>query len=249
MEQALQQLGLNEKESKFYLFLMNMPALTAAQIAKELQESRTNTYMVLDRLAEQELIAADDRGAVRKYAAADPITLRKLLQRQQQSLKQKQVTLAGVLPQLISNYQLGQHKPGVVYFEGLAGYKSFQEDIARSDPPIDVLASNVVPENKEALEVLQQAVKKRHARGTQARIIFHNDAKNWLDVKAFQANGYEVRFWGDTPLIGEIAIYGNKVGITAYQPTVITTVMTNDIIAETFRVIFGQIWGGALPKA
>lgn len=245
MEPVLAQLGLNEKESKFYLFLLEEGGLTAAQIANELQESRTNTYMVLEKLVSQELIAVDDTVSTRRYAAADPTSLRKLLLRQQQTLKQNQLALAGILPQLSSTYQLGQHKPGVVYFEGLLGYKSFQEDIARSDPPISVLASNVVPENKEAWEVLQKAVKKRHARGTKARIIFHNDAKNWLDIKAFEADGYEVRFWGDTPLIGEIVIYGNKVGITAYQPAVITTVITNEIISGTFRVIFEQIWDNA----
>lgn len=245
MEQALQQLGLNDKEAAFYIFLLENSGLTAAQVAKELKESRTNAYMVLDRLIEQDLVIADDTVAIRKYRAADPGSFKKLLIKQQQQLKQNQLTLNSVLPQLSSIYQLGQHKPGVVYFEGLAGYKLFQEDIARSDPPIDVFASNVVPENREAWETLQKAVKKRNTRGTAARIIFHNDAKNWLDVKAFEANGYEVRFWGDNPLEGEIAIYGNKVGITAYKPALITTVMTNEIIAGTFRLLFMQIWATA----
>lgn len=245
MEHALLQLGLNEKESKYYVFLLSQSALTAAEIAKNLGESRTNTYMVLDRLLEQELIAADDKVAVRRYSAIDPASLKKLLLRKQQELKQNQLTLAGILPELSSIYHLSQHKPGVVHFEGLEGYKSFQDDVARSKPPIGVLASNVVPDNKQAWEALQKAVRSRRARGTISQIIFHKDAKNWLDIKAFKANGYEVRFWGDFPLEGEIVIYGNKVGITAYQPVVMTTVITNEIIAGTFRTIFEQIWSDA----
>lgn len=245
MEQALTQLGLNAKEAKFYIFLLEEGKLSASEIAKSLNESRTNTYMVLERLISEDLVVVSDKTAVKQYGAADPEKLKTLVVRQQQKLKQSQVALSGVLPQLTSTYQLGQHKPGVAYFEGLEGYRVFQENISKSDPPIDVLASNVVPENKEAFDALQKAVQKRLKKGTKARIIFHEDAKNWLDIKKFELDGYEVRFWGDKPLVGEFVIFGNKVGLTAYQPVVMTTVITNVIISDTFRTIFEQIWDKA----
>lgn len=245
MEQALQKLGLNEKETQFYLYLLREGYKTGAELAKELSENRTNAYMVLNKLAELGLVEVDEARTVRHYQATNPENLKNIVVRRQQQLRQAQSSLSGVLPELISLFNLNQHKPGVVYFEGLEGYKTFQEDIARSDPPIDVIASNVVPENQDAWQELQKAVQKRNARGAQARIIFHNDARNWLDVGAFTTNGYEVRFWGDAPLEGEIAIYGSKVGLTAYQPALITTVITNDIIAGTFQILFEQIWGSA----
>lgn len=245
MEQTLQLLGLNAKEAKFYLFLLNEGPKTGSQLAKELAESRTNVYMILNKLTEEKLVEIDSASPVKRYAAADPEQFKALIMTKQQEVRQAHTSLNSALPELTSIYNLGQHKPGVVHFEGLSGYKSFQEYISRSGMSIDVLASNVVPENQEALKILEEAVRQRNARGTKARIIFHNDAKKWLDVKAFESKGYEVRFWGETPLIGEIAIYGDKVAVTAYQPTVIATVITNDIIAGTFRVIFEQIWNGA----
>lgn len=248
MEHALIQLGLNPKESKFYLHLLEEGEHTASDIAKALKESRTNTYMVLERLTEEELVEVNEKLAVKQYAAASPEKLKSLLVRQQQKLKQSQQALSSVLPQLNSTYQLGQHKPGVAYFEGLDGYRIFQENVAKSEPPIDIFASNIVPENHEAWEELQKSVKKRVVRGTPARIIFHNDAKNWLDVPAFEANGYEVRFWGENPLVGEFVIFGDKIALTAYQPVVVTTVITNAVIAGTFRTIFEQLWKDATTK-
>ncbi len=245
MEHVLQQLGLNVKESKFYLFLLNEGPKTGAQLAKEMLESRTNTYMVLNKLIGEELIEVDSTSAVKKYCAANPEKLKSLIVVKQREVKQAHTSLTSVLPELASIYNLGQHKPGVVHFEGLSGYKTFQEYISRSGLSIDVLASNVIPENKEALMILEEAVRQRNARGAKARIVFHMDAKKWLNVADFESKGYEVRFWGETPLSGEVAIYGNKVAITAYQPTVIATVITNDIIADTFRVIFEQIWVSA----
>jgi hypothetical protein len=248
MDTALQQLGLNPKEARLYLFLIERSPMTAANIAQELQESRTNTYMILDKLVTEELVELHDQQVgVRKFSAAHPKKLRNLLIEQQQQLRQGQAALNTIMPQLLSNFQLGQHKPGIAYFQGLDGYRSFQENIARAKQPIQIYASNVVPENEEAWEVLQQASRNRASRGTPAQILFHTDAKKWLDVPAFMARGYEVRYWGDRPLEGEIVIYENKVGITAYQPTPITTVITNDIIATTFRAIFEQLWAIADP--
>ncbi|MGI9028300.1 MAG: TrmB family transcriptional regulator [Candidatus Saccharimonadales bacterium] len=245
MEQALLQLGLNAKEVRFYLFLLTEGHKTGSELAKDLKENRTNTYMVLNKLGGEGVVEFDDSSPVRRYQASDPENLKTLVVVRQQQLRQAHSSLTSVLPELNSLFNLNQHKPGVIYFEGLSGYQAFQEDIARSDPPIDVFASNVVPENKEAWKALQKAVQKRAARGTAARIIFHNDAKKWLDLKQFQANGYEVRFWGEQPLAGEIVIYGNKLGLTTYQPQLITTVITNDVIAATFRAIFDQLWQSA----
>lgn len=248
METSLQQLGLNEKEAKFYVKLLEDGPLAAAEIAKELGESRTNTYMVLDRLLEQGLVIADDKG-VRRYAAADPSSFKKLLIRQQQQLKANQLALSSVLPQLTSIYQLGQHKPGVAYFEGLDGYRVFQDNVSKGEN-ICVFGSDVVSENKEAWRELQRAVQKRRARGGVVRILFHHDAKDWLDVGLFRENGYEVRFWGENPLEGEITLYGDsKVGITAYQPGIITTVITNGVIAGTFQTLFEQLWEKAYLPA
>lgn len=245
MEQALEQLGLNAKEVKFYLFLLREGQKTGSELAKELRENRTNTYMVLNKLAKDGLVESNDDRPVRRYSAADPERLKALVIARQQQIRQAHSSLSSVLPELGSLFSLSQHKPGVVYFEGLAGYKAFQEDIVRSGSALDVLASDVVPENEEALAILEQEARKRTAK---ARIIFHSEARNQLDMASFAARGYDVRFWGDTPLIGEIAIYSNKVGITAYESTLITTVITNDIIAETFRIIFKQLWAGADSK-
>lgn len=247
VEQALQTLGLNEKETAFYIYLLKNGAKTGSQIAKDLNENRTNAYMVLNKLLEDGLIEVDENKAVRQFQAADPEKLKGLVVAKQQQVRQAQASLNGVLPELASLFNLGQHKPGVIYFEGAEGYRSFQDDIARSDVPICVMASNMVSENEEALEILREAEDKRNARGNTCRMVFHAPAKDFIDLKMFKGKGYEIRFWGEQPLEGEIAIYGNKVGITAYQPALITTVITNSIIADTFRIIFDQIWGSAEP--
>lgn len=245
MEEALSRLGLNQKEINFYLYLIKSGAKTASIISKELGETRTNTYMILDRLVEQSIVEIDDSKGVRSHRAADPSSLKKLLAGKQQELKKAHLGLSAVFPELDSLYHLTRDKPGVVYLEGMDGYKSAQEEMARAGQPIDVIASNVVPRNPEAEKILLRATELRKKAGTPARIIFHEQAREWLDIKLFKKRGYEVRLWGKEPLEGEIVIYGSKIVLTVYQPSLILTVITNDTLAQTLRSIFNSMWENA----
>lgn len=246
METVLQDLGLNEKEARFYLYLLNEGSLTAAEIAKQLNESRTNTYMVLEKLAAEGLVQVSDRTAVRQYMAADPSVLKNRINRQMQQIKQTHVALQSVLPELSSIFNLGQHKPGVIYLEGIEGFKTLLEDNARlKQGTIDLLASSEASSSPETWELLQRGIAKRAARGVVTRGLFkiREDKKPLL--KDFAGANYEIRFWSQEPLPGEIVIYGNKIAFTVYQPSLIITIFTNEVMAQTFRIIFGQLWHAA----
>lgn len=241
MEEVLVKAGIRKKESRIYLHLLDKGAQTAAEIAKELNESRTNTYMIMERLVRQGLIKINEDKNIRRFEAANPDALKNIFVERQQKLRQEQVALNKVLPQLASIYSLGRNKPGVVYFEGIEGYKRVQEDMAKATEVKCILASAIVPENKEAWDVLQKAVKKRRTLGSKAQIVFHEQAKKIIELKSFQ-KGYEVKFWGKEPLDGEIAVYGNNIVLTVYKPKLIVTVVTNDILARTLKSVFDQIW-------
>lgn len=242
MEDTLQQLGLNAKEAKFYMFLLGSDPISAADIAKHAEESRTNTYMILDRLADEGLVRAIDNKSVKRYAATDPNELKKLVVAKQQEVRRNQQALSSILPELVSVYQLGQHRPGVVYLEGVKGFESFLEDMYKTGSGVNIIASNTTPQNHEAWDVLQKALKKRKQKGIASRAIFHESAQEWLDKEEYQERGLEVRFWGSEELKGEIVLYGNKVALTVYEPTIIVTVITNEILAQTFKSLFSHMW-------
>lgn len=242
MKDVLGELGLNEKEAKFYLFLLENGNKTAAEISKELKETRTNAYMILNKLIDEGLISTDDSTKVQRFFANSPEKLKNLLVSQQQQIRQNQIALNRALPELTSLYSLGTHKPGVVYLEGLKGFKALLEDMYRSGQPSSLLASDVVPQNEEAWVLLERETKKRGAKEIPTRAIFHEQAREWLNKKTFGAKGFDVKFWGDKPLEGEVVIYGEKIAFTVYKPALIVTVITNKVLADTFLTIFDQLW-------
>lgn len=246
MEENLIQLGLSSKEAGFYVFLLGEGALTAAQIAKGMRESRTNTYMVLEKLADEGLIESDNTTPIRRYKASDPALLRARVSVQLQKVKRSQAILNAALPGLSSLFTLSQHKPGVLYLEGLKGFKFLLEDNARiTEGTIDLIASDLALSNKDAWEILQKGIAKRQARDIRTRGLFHAPESKWPEIKKFESKGYEVKKWGNQPLPGEIVIYGSKIAFTVYQPELIVTIMTSSVMAQTFRALFEQLWQDA----
>lgn len=247
MESLLIELGLNDKEAKVYLFLLEEGEQTATQIANGTRESRTNTYMILERLLNEGLVGTNNNSAVRRFTANNPLNLQKRLLGEQQRLKQANAALQTAMPSLNSLFNLGQHKPGVLYLEGLNGFKTLLEDNARTNKRIDLLASDEAMENQAAWELLQKGTTKRAARGISTRGLFHvSSKKHWQQIKKWENKNYEVRRWGKEPLPGEIVIYGDKVAFTVYKPAFIVAVTTDAVMAQTFRIIFEQLWQGAV---
>lgn len=242
MQDVLTQLGLNDKEAKIYLILLEEGHFAASPLAKRAQESRTNTYMILESLEKQGLVTANDSRAVRYFKANDPVLLKQLLVRKQLELKQAQGSLSHVFPKLKSSYTLNELKPGVVYLEGLDGLRVMLDDMARSGDEALIIPSDYSPQVPEAWKVLQEGVNKRAKLGVRSRIIFPKALRKDLEFDRLLKQEMEIRFWGSREYPGELVVYGNKCVFTTYKPKVMNTILTDDVIAQTLRNLFEELW-------
>ena len=243
MKETLHKLGLNQKEAGMYQLLLGNPNLTASQISQRSDESRTNTYMVLDSLKSSGLVEENTTQPVKRYNAADPQNLKKLLQVKQQELRQTQASLNTLLPQLESSYNLAQHKPGVAHLEGLDGFRSLLDDMANAqDETVWLWASAKSYRGTSMRPILDRGIQKRRARGIKTNAIYPEQGRQWGVSESAEAQNFEVRFWGNQPTIAEIVLYDNKVAFTVYEPAMVVTIVTNDILASTFQAMFQQIW-------
>lgn len=57
-----------------------------------------------------------------------------------------------------------------------------------------------------------------------------------------------MRFVDNTPYTGEVVIYENNVAFTVYQPSLVTTIITDTSIAQTMRLVFDQLWQSSPAK-
>ena len=125
MLQELVNAGLDAKEAKFYLAVLDMERPTVAQVAERAEVSRTNAYDITKRLVHRGLISITEIGPNGKPAgrgrgvltANDPGHLL-------EEWAERKEVLDSLVPKLRAMRPKGGSQPRVRYLEGVSGIKS-----------------------------------------------------------------------------------------------------------------------------
>lgn len=246
MEEVLREIGLSEKEARYYLLLLKQGDKTATELAELTDEKRTNAYMILEGLLQAGLVTVSKETGRGVYRPADPVELRKLLETEQRRQRQANMSLTAVLPELRSLYALSSDRVGVVQLSGLHGFETMLDDMLRSRTEILLVASDA-PTTPEIWDKLKMSLEIRKVAGIKTRTIYHlNEAEDGESMRAaFAERGMEMRFLGDRPFPGELTIYEDNSIFISYEPSLSMTVITNHSIAETNRLLFEELWDKA----
>ena len=80
--EIIKKAGLTDSQAKAYIALIEHAGLSAAELAEHINESRTNTYAIIDKLFKYGLIRKkDDVKYGAKYTANHPAALEELAER------------------------------------------------------------------------------------------------------------------------------------------------------------------------
>lgn len=85
--EVLSQFGLNEKDQKVYLVLLQLGQTTLTPLARAVDLKTTTVQSVVKRLVDRGLVSASKRGSRHVYKANDPLVLKKILERQVEEMK------------------------------------------------------------------------------------------------------------------------------------------------------------------
>jgi len=115
IESLLEELGLDQKEMRFYLAVLQCGAAPVTMIAERAGVSRTNGYALLAKLENRGLVSqlAKDNG-VMHVVAEDPAVLIAQWER-------SRALLDDVVPQLKSMFNASELKPRIHFYEGVDG--------------------------------------------------------------------------------------------------------------------------------
>jgi hypothetical protein len=123
--QELVDAGLDPKEARFYLAVLDMQRCTVAEAAERAEVSRTNAYDITKRLVHRRLVSITEIGPTGKPAgrgravltADDPGHLL-------EELAERKSLLDGLVPKLRAMRGKGGNQPRVRYLEGARGIRS-----------------------------------------------------------------------------------------------------------------------------
>lgn len=114
LTEALKNLGLNEKEAKVYLALLQSGKTTAYNVAVRSGLKKPTTYVILDQLVEKGYAFKIPRAKKQMYAAESPDVVFALA-------KERLLFTKDALPELMAIKKGEKDKVNVAYFEGVKG--------------------------------------------------------------------------------------------------------------------------------
>lgn len=122
--EKLKQIGLNEKESKVYIELLQAGDSLVSEISEKTKINRSLLYTVLSDLANKGIVTYIIKNNVRYYRAAEPNKILSLL-------REKEKIFESILPDLIELHRPRTKKPVIEVLEGKEGIRTILNDLLK----------------------------------------------------------------------------------------------------------------------
>jgi predicted DNA-binding transcriptional regulator len=234
-ERALLGLGLTKNETRVYLSLLELGSTTVTKVASGSKVHRVNVYDSLEKLRKRGLVSQISQGDKKQYQATSPDNLFNIL-------REKEIHLKGILPQLQLNHQLSTDKCNVEIHEGIGAVRSLFLNYLKIGE--DILDFGV-PKTAIGLlgEFFQNSIHQKRIKQKQHMYhIYNADATDRM--KYLNKLPYTEARYLSAELNGPVAtrICGDEISITHYSDKTTTIVIKNPIMAEAYRNYFWVLW-------
>ena len=250
LTRELTHLGLTAKEASVYLAAMELGPSVAQDISKKAKVNRATTYVMIDTLKGRGLISSFTKGKKKYFVAESPDRLLSMIRLQRQELEGKEAEFAGILPQLMALHNVDGAKPQVRFLEGLEGIKTVSEELAK----IEGEAVQIVPfddvhdfvgrvqemSHSKAFETV------KHAHVPIRSLVVVKDEK-LLEIMPKNMKNTEVRIlpFDKFPIHGEITVRKDRIVMFSYKSSLVSMIVTSQILADTISAMFELAWDGA----
>lgn len=247
LEQELIHLCLSEKEAVIYMASLELGPSTIQEISHKSGIIRTTGYNLIQSLIEKGLMTELHKGKRRLFVGQSPERLLSLIRVQKKELEERERGLKAILPELKGLIDFSRFRPKIRFYDGKQAIRLMRDDILSMKNldcieefvPLDD-AYQFFPAHKRDHRLQMLKALNR----TQRKVIY--TSKKGMILPA-RERLVERRFvpLAKFPLLNEINIYGNKVGIVSYQKRPMGLIMEGKEVAQSLRSIFYLAWRGS----
>lgn len=239
--QLIQKAGLNEKQAKAYYCLLKNGAQTPLGLSEHIKESRENCYAILKRLTELDLV---EQISTKKatYRALNPSNIEVLAEKRRKAMAKNEKVIKDNISSLLTIFYANNEMPGSRTLEGIDGVKEVYNDALRVKKDVYLLRTRadvalggdfemdsflrryrdrlpILGIHTYALTPYSKRAAKNQKIGRDYAIHFH---RTWMPSDAYEQ-----------PVA--IHVYGDKVAFIAFGESMIATIITSPLIAESMR--------------
>lgn len=236
---TLQNIGLNETQSRAYIYLVKKGSTSPPDLASALTIKRPTAYAVLDQLVDMQLANKKDINKKFTYSASNPVSLEKLARKHREEAHEHERTVQSAMPTLFKFFHTFSDQPGVKFYQGIDGIKEIYNDTLRTCKDIYVFRS-AYDQDLLSTEFFNAYKQKRANLGITTYMINpSNDPKFWNDKTD------EIYKIERTPISPEaytanteISSYGEKVSIISFGDEAMGMIIISPQIAKAIREIY-----------
>lgn len=242
MNTLLHNLGLNEKESRAWLKMLELGAQPVSVIAKYVGVPRSSMYVILERLEKLELIEHFDRNGITYFKSISPRALTDVLRHQEVKIEQTLHLLEQKLPQLEALESKLSITPRVRFFEGKTGARKMYEEVLKEKEFCayfnPALVKRAMPEYYE--EIAERLKEKQNK--AKEILIDCPEAREYK--KKFESEKHAIKIFPkrlDFP--SDTIICREKIYMIAYGEREISALeIVNLSLAKTQWALFEELW-------
>lgn len=237
LHDILNQAGLNEREASAYLALLELGESSVSQVGLRSGIERTYCYDILESLVKKDLANVLEKNGRRRYLAADPKTLTRLLE-------QRLAVVREGMPELQAHQNTDGQRPTVRFYEGQAAINNlYQELLVAKEYDAIVSPAALYQAMGEQIDLFAVQVV---ARGTKARELVTAESGLPEYARHFKKPLQEARLLPKTVSIStDTLIFENKVVSVAYTPVPHAIVTEGSEIVATQKALFEFMWRAA----
>jgi sugar-specific transcriptional regulator TrmB len=237
--QLLEDIGLTKPQAEAYTTLITLGKSSAPELAQKIDESRSNTYKLLDRLVELGMVTKDASGSKVLYFPNSPANLEQFVQRQAAQIQTRERKLGAAMPDLLNFFFAHSAQPSIRYFQGKQGIEQIFSDMLKTGESIYLLRSpkDVSFYDEEFFALFR---KKRAKLGIKTYALTPDISSAVHDIELDHKNQF-IRTWlrqDEYTAHVEWDVYGNKVALINYAEEAMGIIIENAQVAESFRQVF-----------
>lgn len=238
----LEQVGLNENESKIYEYLLNHGGKTASELSRAIGISRTNMYHVLEQLEKKLLIEKSGMESIATFHAEHPRSLQEYIAKKEQDLQRNRSQIESVMQDMIADYELSEKKVGVFRFEGKKGMEKAYEEMLKDRVHINSI------QNRQRLRQFIPEYNPRWVSMRRRYKIFHRIISPSLSKGVAtddEKDLREVRYIDRTlfPFDMDLKVTKKKVLMTTFKKeTAAGMIIVDPEVIRNYMILFQFLW-------
>ncbi len=246
LDKKLENLGLNQKESKVYIALLELGQASAQEVSSKTALNRATTYVILESLIKKELV----RNLIRKkktfFTVESPLQIIEMLNDKQKDISSKLDVAKEIMPELEMLCRVTSQKAKVKFYEGKEGVLMIQKDLFKEKPRIVEEIFNL----NNTLDVFPPSPadhrKKSDKKKIKVRSIAIYDPKKIVPkLPLLYKEERKYLPYNKFPFNADFSIYKNKVVLLSWRKKIMGIVIENKDIADAMRSLFTLAWSGA----